>query len=224
MKNNPVNWKVIDPLLRVAYRNNTKGRLAEIAEEFGVCRATLCKRAVKIGIRKVGQRMFDYSEAESNFMIKHYLTPLSELQKMMQDRKFPQRTTQSLSDHYCVLREKGLLQSLADELSDRDCYTVEEVSELLGVGEVMVRRWIHQKLLFSSYLTDTESRAYLFPIKRKDLHEFMKNNPSKWDSRKCDHLWLVDILTSPEFDGKLEMVRQDFAGVDERKIPYLKQA
>lgn len=222
MKNKPVNWKVIDPLLYDAYRNRRRGRITAISEEFGVWRATLCKRAVKIGARKHGQRSFNFSEAESNFMIKHYLTPLPELQKLMEEKRFPKRSRESLYDHFALLREKGLLLSRSDEFSERDCYKVEEVCELLGVGEASVRRWIHQKILVCAYLADTSSQSYGFPIKRKDLHEFMKNNPSKWDSHKCDHLWMVDILTSPEFDGKMEMVRQDFAGVDERKIPYSK--
>lgn len=224
MKNTPVNWKVVDPQIRAAYRTNTKGAILQLAERIGVHRATLGRRAVVIGIREVGQRIFEYSDAETKFMIRHYPTPLHELQKMMVAKGFRKWNLESLSNRYYLLREKGLLHNLYDELADRDLYAIAEISELFGIGEAQVRNWIKNQWLKTTYPSSRENPVYIQPIKRKDLHEFMKNNPSKWDSRKCNHLWMVDILTSPSSEDKIEIVRQDFAGIDERKVPYMKQA
>lgn len=80
---------------------------------------------------------------------------------------------------------------------DRDAedsgYTVSELCELLGVHPNSPRRWIAQGLLKGYHDNPGKPTSWL-RVLRKDLRVFLIRYPMHWDSKKCDHLWVVSIL------------------------------
>jgi hypothetical protein len=206
-------WATLDPLLRTIYDERTYGHLKRLASDHHTSVSTLSRRALKIGCVRMNTKRARFSEEETEFMIQHYPISGYKLVELMRNKGFPPRSRHSLYCHYHHLREYGRLPDRDTALVDQSVYTIESVAELLGISRAKVCRWLKAKLLKANEKHFEESKRYTVKIARKDLHDFLKTYPSHWNSKVCDHYWLVDILSSPMSEGFVRTVRQETVGV-----------
>ena len=208
-----IHWTPIDPLLRKAYLERNYGHLKVIAIDYGVSVRALSTRALKLGLPRMTVKRVLFSEEETAFMIEQYPISAYKLIDAMVKHGFKQRSRSSIYNHYNYLREMGRLSDRGEALVDKDIYTLDEVVELFATTRCKINSLINNKLLKSNEKHKDEYKRHTVMIERKDLHHFMKTYPSHWDSKKCDHYWLVDILSSSSINTSFQIVRQDSVGV-----------
>lgn len=78
-------------------------------------------------------------------------------------------------------------------------YTASSVAECFGVDHHCVTRWIRMGYLKSKQRGTVRTKQQggdTLLIHEKDIRKFIINHPTQFDIRKCDQLWLIDLLTN----------------------------
>ena len=78
-------------------------------------------------------------------------------------------------------------------------YTASSVAECFGVDHHCVTRWIRMGYLKSNQRGTVRTKQQggdTLLIHEKDIRKFMINHPTQFDMRKCDQLWLIDLLAN----------------------------
>lgn len=140
--------------------------------------------------------MTDYKKSRRRYWVKAEMDILAdfgnETHRKLQLRLRAKGFERSLESIECKRMRMGWSARIDRDAEDAG-YTVKELCELLGVHANSPRRWIAQGMLKGHHDAPENPTSWL-RVMRKDLRVFMIRYPMHWDSKKCDHLWLVSIL------------------------------
>jgi len=193
--NPTIDWRLIDPQLCQVYSARRRGGLKVLAIKTGIRDCRLSARAKKLQLPALSIKGVTFSPEETQFIVTHYPAPQGKLQQMLIAAGFPPRPRTSINTHLSDLRQAGRIPKKGDALLDRDCYNISQVAELLGFHRSTVTTWIDRGLLKADRtIPPGDTHLTMTIIRRCDLREFMKTYPAHWDTKRCNHYWLVDLL------------------------------
>lgn len=196
------NWAEIDPLIIQVYESGQRGVIKTILRKYDIPPTSISDRARKLGLNslinqgRISPRM--YCEKENAILIAHHDKPVGLITAKLNKAGF-RRNTKSVVNHLTVLRQAGRIPFPKEHRDDKGIMTTCEISELMGISPISIWRKINEGLLKAkeqekTYDSSTHPRRFL--VKRKDLRDFLVTYPAHWDHRKCDQLFLIDILDS----------------------------
>lgn len=87
-----------------------------------------------------------------------------------------------------IRRKLGELRMSA-RVDDGTMWTAEALADSLGVTARHVRRWID-----AGYIPALGKATPRYLISRANIRTFLVEHPERWDHRRVDKLWLVDIM------------------------------
>ncbi len=212
-----IDWTPIDPILTKIYQDRDYGAVKKLSEQTGIAHSTLTQHAKRClmvnGMNVRGLRFEKYLPTEDTLLIQNYPAPIWRLQAILASRGY-QRTTKSIVNHLYNLRQSDQLPAEMDAIEDANLIGTLEVAEVMGVTLRKVQNWINRQLLKTADpdLPDDQGRIHRHLIHRRDLTEFLRTYPGHWDSRHCDHFWLVDILSATSLSAPLLINRQHTTG------------
>lgn len=211
-----IDWVPIDPELRKIYTELQRGALQQLSNRVGISATTLSQRARRsLGVMGINhpKKVFNkFTPREDEVLIQNYPSPAWQLQKMLSAHG-RSRTISSVINRLYALRKAGQIADVADAIEDSDCLTTADLAEVMGVTQRRIQYWVTQKQL--TVMEDKgpdDSRVHRYRIHRKPLRDFLMMYPGHWDSKACDHFWLVDILTAPSLAAPMRVHRQDSCG------------
>lgn len=212
-----IDWEQIDPELRKIYANPQRGHLLAMSKRVGIPATTLSQHARRDlfvhGINRPNRFFTKFKAGETELLTKHYPAPIWQLRAILASNGYI-RTATAIVTRLMEMRKCGVIPAIVDAIEDAEHITTVELSEVMGVTQRKVQYWIGRKLL--PVLPDKgpdDSRVHRYRIQRKDLHEFLVMYPGHWDSKTCDHFWLIDILTAPVLTASAKINRQDKVGL-----------
>ncbi len=219
-----IDWTGIDPLVRQIYADRGYRQLAALARKTGIDSRRLGERAMMLGLN---QRLFPvpirYSDSETQMIIDSYPMSMIKLQRRLVACGYPRRTEGQLSGYLYKLRKQGRLPDKDDALEDRDHYSINQLSDLLGVPHRTVAGWVRQGLLPSVEDRpegEGDRRVFMHQIRRRDLQAFLRDYSGHWDCHKCDHFWVVDLLTAAASTAPMRGHRQNSCGSGSAALPH----
>jgi len=78
-------------------------------------------------------------------------------------------------------------------------YTASSLAECFGVDHHCITRWIHMGYLKAKprrTLRTKQQGGDTLLIHEKEIRKFIIDHPTQFDMRKCDQLWLIDLLAN----------------------------
>ena len=211
-----INWKPIDDRLRAIYASRKRGTLKRLAADYQLDTRVFSERAKYLGLPPLTLKKSSMSAEASQLMVDHYPCSSYKMQKILVDNGFPLYSTTKILHHYVFLRKCGRLPDKDDAMLDNNIYNGAMLQSLMGVSRHSIRHWTHLGLLKSIPPDPNQTGRYELFFSRKAVFEFMKTFPAHWDSKRCDHYWLVDILTND--NTKFSTFRQESAGINENNV------
>lgn len=195
------NWAKIDPLIIQIYESGQRGVIKTIMQKYDVPSSTISARARKLGLNSLLSQNREspkkYCEKENEILIAHHDKPAGLITTKLNKAGF-RRNTKSIINHLTVLRQDGRIPFPKDHRDEKGIMTTLEISELMGISPMSIWRKINEGLLKATEQEKNQDsiRHRRFLVKRKDLRDFLVTYPAHWDHRKCDQLFLIDILDS----------------------------
>lgn len=195
------NWTEIDPLIIQVYESGQRGVIKTIMRKYDVPATSISDRARKLGLNsltcqgRVSPKM--YCAKENNILIAHHDKPVGLITAKLNKAGF-RRNIKSVINRLTALRHDGRIPYPKDHRDGKGIMTTCEIGELMGISSMSIWRKINEGLLKATEQEKNQDsvRHRRFLVKRKDLRDFMVTYPAHWDHRKCDQLFLIDILDS----------------------------
>lgn len=196
------NWAEIDPLIIQVYESGQRGVIKSILRKYDIPPTSISDRARKLGLNslisqgRVSPKM--YCERENAILIANHDKPVGLITAKLNKSGF-RRNTKSVMNHLTTLRQAGRIPFPKEHRDNKEIMTTCEISELMGISSMSIWRKINEGLLKAKAQERSDgesSHPRRFLVKRKDLRDFLVTYPAHWDHRKCDQLFLIDILDS----------------------------
>ena len=212
-----INWKPIDDRLRDIYASRKRGLLKGLAAEYQLDSRVFSERAKFLGLPPMMVRFNSMSDEESQIMVDNYPCSSYKMQRILASKGFKMVSRNKILKHYTYLKKCGRLPDKEDALLDKSVYTASMLQQLMGATRHHINHWVSNGMLKVIPRNPKEEHRSERYFNRKDVAEFMKTFPSHWNSKRCDHYWMVDILTND--NTRFTTFRQESAGIDENSVP-----
>ncbi len=211
-----INWKPIDDRLRAIYASRKRGLLKGLAADYQLDSRVFSERAKFLGLPPMLVRFNSMSDEESQIMVDNYPCSSYKMQRILASKGFKMVSRNKILKHYVYLKQCGRLPDKEDALLDKSIYTSAMLQQLIGATRHDINHWVsHGMLKVMPRDPKRECWSERF-FARKDVFEFMKTYPAHWNSKRCDHYWLVDILTND--NTKFSTFRQESSGINENSV------
>jgi hypothetical protein len=179
----------IDAQIRQLYLDppRRRGAVAELAARIDRPADWIGRRAVKLGLARPRFRDPQWTEQELELLEEHAHKGPHTVANILRRHGY-QRSASAID-----LRRKRLGIRLAD---DPDRFSPHQVALAMGVDHHKVRRWISAGLKAKPRGTarTAAQNGDEWLIKRRDLRAFLISHLGDWDHRRCEQLWLVELL------------------------------
>lgn len=173
----------LDEAIRRAYaQGGGKGAIKALARQLGIPHQCLRYRALRLGIAVPRVKPPPWSEAELDIL------------RESQSRS-PKRLQGRLKAAGFARSESAVVQKLNDlgigrRQDNPDIFSARDLAVVMGVDSHVPLRWIEQGWLKARQGVEKAP----WRIKRKDIRAFLVEHAGRWDHRKCDIHWLIDML------------------------------
>lgn len=187
----PSEW--VDAQIKRAYADgsNVRGAVAELARRIDRPRDWISRRAVQLGLVQPRYKPGPWSAEELAILEEHYtLSPRAIAARLRKAGYSRTETAVIVQRKRCGLRASD----------DPDRWCARQLADAMGVEVHKVLRWIERGMLKATRQGDEAPWA----IHRRDVRAFLITHLGDWDHRRCEQLWLVEILAgSVGESGKL---------------------
>lgn len=165
----------------------TNGELQDLCERIGRHRGWVADRARKMGLIKPRQAPRKWTPDEDELLEMH----AGKHEKVIAKHFRAAGYNRSATAITVRIRTKKI------DHVDPDHFSARELARFFGVDSNRVTRLIASGLLKAKRRGTDRTEAQggdHWWIARKDIREFMIRAPGEWDHRRCDQLFLVEIL------------------------------
>ncbi len=180
----------MDHALTEAYLHYKKGSIKELAKRFKCDHGVIRRRANQLNLPKLKVNKYNtgyrrWTAEEIRLLLEHEHYSSNQLESLFNKKGF-QRSAGAI-DCFRRSQQQWLLCHHRDEFTIG--YSSFQISALLGINSSTVVRWMNKGLLKSDQPDGLNHK-----VKRRNLLEFMLNNPSYWDCKNIDVYWFVDLI------------------------------
>ena len=178
-------------------RRHEKGKTALwLAEKLNVSVCQVRGRAAKLGLRRGNKKGKPWSERELDILDKNAMLSLKTIAVKLRRAGFDRTET-----GIAVMRSRRNIR-VSDNI---DAYSANGLSQLLGVSNTVVMKWIRKGWLKATPRGESENafggpgdRYLIFP---HHVREFIIDHAVLIDLNHADTVWLVDLLTNTLADS-----------------------
>lgn len=176
-----------DALARAYTEPAGSGRITALARQLGVPLMPLYRRRIRARLTKP-RSMTDvhWTEPEVAILREHEGRCVTRLRSLLKAEGF-ERTP-------AAIRYKLHDLNLDMGQADPEQYSCGDLATLMGVHPSTVRRWCQQEMLGHTVTHGDAGKWY--KISRGQVRAFMRAFRGRFDHRKCDGLWMIDILSN----------------------------
>lgn len=182
----------MDAALREAYLNYEPGKIHKLSQELRCSHKVIRRRADKLKLPKIRQNRY-------NIGYRRWTGP--EVRLLLENESLSSRQLEAVFHKNGYVRSDGGIDCfrrlhhawLAAHHQDEFevGYSTFQLQDLLGIDSSTIVRWIHKKLLKAH---QPKADALNFRIRREDLLRFLIEHPARWDCKKVDTYWLMDLV------------------------------
>ncbi|MGC2239162.1 MAG: hypothetical protein WA584_23605 [Pyrinomonadaceae bacterium] len=159
--------------------------VVDLSGKWSIPTWTIKRRAADLGLARAKKAI--WSEQELALLEAYAHLPCAAISRKLAARWFFR------TPHAVKLKLKRLKIRRSPDV---DFYNVTGLADCFGVDSSVVLRWIRSGLLpVETLLTRSDGQQRRL-IREGDVREFVCNNPMKFDIRKVDQLWFMDLITS----------------------------
>lgn len=179
----------IDAQIRQLYLNppRRRGVVAELAQRIDRPADWIGRRATQLGLARPRFREPAWTEPELALLEEHAHKAPRHIANLLRKHGYSRSATA------IDLRRKRLGIRRAD---DPDRFSANQVALAMGVDRHKVMRWINAGLKAKRRGTQRVAAqgGDEWVITRRDLRAFLISHLGDWDHRRCEQLWLVELL------------------------------
>lgn len=178
----------IDEAIRDAYLNYSIGKVLRLSKRLGLDHSVIRRRATKLNLPRIRPSRYNYKQwsgTEIRLLLKHEACNDKQLEKIFERHGFTR--TAGAIDCFRRFHHKWLASHHQDEFAHG--YSTFQLSDLLGIHSSTILRWIEKDLL-KAHRPICEN----WRVRREHLLEFLLEHPSRWDCKKADTYWLMDLI------------------------------
>lgn len=182
-------------LMRAVYANPEYGSVSEsidyLEQKLGMPRDAIKNKAHDMGLAR--KRDDYWTPEEIAYLEENYQRPSGKRASIASIAKHLGRTNASIR-----LKAKRM----KFRRTQGDAYTVRSLADALGCDWHTVGRWIDKGWLVATRDLSREDDRY--SIKPEAIRKFIIAYPTEIDHRRCEWIWLLDILVGSQDIGKLD--------------------
>lgn len=183
----------LDAAIRKLYSrtDHSRGAVRDFCAARGLTRQWVSERAKALGVLPLRTKEPPWSEAEEDLLEQNSHKCLKSIAKILKRHGY-HRTPTAIG-----IRRARIGLGARQSRIDAGIYSANDIGATMGVDVHVVLRWIsHHGLRVRATLPASDGRPIRHEIHRPDLRAWMISHIGQWDHRKCERLWLVDILTN----------------------------
>ena len=178
----------IDEAIRDAYLNYKPGKVLRLSERLCLDHSVIRRRANKLSLPKIRPPRYEYKRwtgSEVRLLLLHESCNDRQLEKIF--KKHGYIRSAGAIDCFRRFHHKWLASHHQDEFSHG--YSTFQLSDLLGIHPSTILRWIE-----NGFLKAHRPSCVNWRVRREHLLEFLLEHPARWDCKKADTYWLMDLI------------------------------
>ena len=205
-----------DAEIERVYRAHERGGNKRLAYQFGCSPSAISQRAAVLGLQPLQRANNRKSPAiwkpkELAIVRRHLNESVQAIRAALAKHSY-RRDAGAISALLYRKRQTGEWPSRKDALTDRDCYSVQDLASGIGLTRDQVQRWITKGWLPAQKLGGGDG---MYAIRRVDLCAALRRHAAHWDHTRADKWFLLDVLCA---DDQMPKTIQHSAGVADTGI------
>lgn len=162
-----------------------RGAVADLAKRLGRPRNWVTRRALALGLIRPRYKPAPWSAEELAILEEHETLTPGALRARLARAGFKR------SESAIVVKRKRLGLRVHE---DPDVFTARALATAMGVEAHKVLRWIEHGRLKAKRRGTRREQGDEWEIQRKHVRAFLVSHLADWDHRRCEQLWLVEML------------------------------
>jgi len=185
-----------DAAIKMAYESGKRGENKRLAYQFGCDRRDISARAAQLGLPSllasyVKGSAQPWQPWELKILCAHSGEPIAQIRARLY-AKSSHRSLLGIRGMLALLRKKGEIPDTEQFYENKGYLKLSAVAAGLGTTPSLVATWIRDGLLRAN----NPGPGGVIKVHYRDLRSFMIEYVAKWDHRKADRWFMVDVLTN----------------------------